>query len=290
MSEKKEIAVLSDVHGNHIALKRCVELALSRDIRTFYFLGDYAGELACPERTMEYLYDLNEEYSCTFIKGNKECYWLNYRADGEKGWRDEDSTTGSMLYTYERLSERDLAFFSGLPSAEMVIEDGMPGIMLCHGSPYQVNEKMLPGEKRTYEIMDSAKSSVILCGHTHVQTRMEYHGKCVWNPGSVGVPLYSEGKTQFMILHGSDHGWFPEFISLDYDVDKVIGELYESGMDRHAPYWCRVTENLLRRGDMPHGVVLERVMKLCAAETGSCTWPDLPERFWKQAAEELLEG
>lgn len=170
MSEKKEIAVMSDIHGNHIALKRCVELALSRDIRTFYFLGDYAGELACPERTME------------------------------------------------------------------------------------------------------------------------YHGKCVWNPGSVGVPLYSEGKTQFMILHGSDHGWFPEFISLDYDVDKVIGELYESGMDRHAPYWCRVTENLLRRGDMPHGVVLERVMKLCAAETGSCTWPDLPERFWKQAAEELLEG
>lgn len=41
-----DIAVLSDIHGNHIALKRCVEYALEQGIGHFLFLGDYAGELA----------------------------------------------------------------------------------------------------------------------------------------------------------------------------------------------------------------------------------------------------
>ena len=35
-----------------------------------YFLGDYIGELAYPEKTMQILYDLNDRYECYFIKGN----------------------------------------------------------------------------------------------------------------------------------------------------------------------------------------------------------------------------
>lgn len=74
-----DIAVLADVHGNYIALERCLEFALSHNIRTFFFLGDYIGELAYPERTMQILYDVNDRYKCYFIKGNKEDYWLKYR-------------------------------------------------------------------------------------------------------------------------------------------------------------------------------------------------------------------
>ena len=32
-----DIGVLSDIHGNHIAMERCMEEALSRDINTFIF-------------------------------------------------------------------------------------------------------------------------------------------------------------------------------------------------------------------------------------------------------------
>lgn len=74
-----EIAVLSDIHGNYVALERCITYSLERGIRTFIFLGDYIGELAYPERTMQILYELRKEYQCYFIKGNKEEYWINYR-------------------------------------------------------------------------------------------------------------------------------------------------------------------------------------------------------------------
>ena len=52
-----EIAVLSDIHGNYVALERCLEYAFSQNIGTFIFLGDYIGELAYPGKTMQILYD-----------------------------------------------------------------------------------------------------------------------------------------------------------------------------------------------------------------------------------------
>ena len=55
-SRKMDVAVLADIHGNYIALERCLENAFSRNISTFFFLGDYIGELAYPERTMQIIY------------------------------------------------------------------------------------------------------------------------------------------------------------------------------------------------------------------------------------------
>ncbi len=283
----KEIAVLSDIHGNYIALKRCVEYVLERGIQTFFFLGDYLGELAYPQRTMEMLYDLDRQYDCLFIRGNKEDYWLTYAAKGGK-WQDCHSTTGSLVYTYSHLRERDLKFYQSLEISRDICIEGMPKLTACHGSPYKVNDKMFADNPRTYEVMDACGSDVLLCGHTHVQDRLVYRGRKLLNPGSVGVPLYSGGLMQFLILHGGDGVWEEELISLPYDTERVIAELYEEELDKHAPCWCRVTEYLLRKGDICHADVLERAMELCRQQEGSCVWPDIPESCWEQAVKEMI--
>lgn len=278
-----EIAVLSDIHGNHIALQRCIEFALEKKADAFLFLGDYVGELAYPQKTMNLLYDLKNKFPCTFIRGNKEDYWINYRAGGEKGWRDGDSTTGALLYAYRHLTDRDLEFFRSLPIAEKICFPQMPDVTVCHGSPGRVNEKMLPDDEKTLTLMEHADTSLILCGHSHIRLRIVHDGKRVLNPGSVGVPLHSHGQAQFLILHGSEGTWQEEWVSLAYDVERTIKELHESGLDVCAPYWCRVTEKLLRSGEISHGTVLSKAMELCREETGSCSWPKIPEKYWKRA-------
>lgn len=222
-----EIAVLSDIHGNYVALERCLEYAFTRGVQTFFFLGDYIGELTYPERTMQILYDLKQRYQCYFIRGNKEEYWLNYRVNCEKGWVDKSSTTGALLYAYNALSERDLEFFAKLKPSQEIVLGQLPAILICHGSPYKVSEKMLPGDNRTIEVMNSVRVPLILCGHTHRQQKITHNKTSVLNPGSVGMPLSSKGKTQFLILHGFDKKWSEEFISLSYDVERVIHEIYE---------------------------------------------------------------
>ncbi len=283
-----DIAVLSDIHSNYVALERCLEYAYSRGIGTYIFLGDYIGELAYPKRTMKTLFELNEKYRCYFIKGNKEDYWLRYHAEGEIGWKDKDSTTGALFYAYNLLSSKDLSFFAKLPFAKVIEVDEMPSITLCHGSPYKVTEKLLPEEDRTIEVMNSVKTTIILCGHTHIQRKIVYNQKSVLNPGAVGMPLFSGGKTQFLILHGNNGIWSEEFISLDYDVDKVIKEIYEAKLDEYAPYWSLITEYTLRGGNTSHSEILSRAMELCRKDTAVCVWPDIPEKYWAKAIDEKI--
>ena len=288
MMDNKQIAVLADIHGNYIALQKCVEHVLERGIDTFLFLGDYVGELAYPQRTMKILYELQEKYHCYFVRGNKENYWISYRRNGEQGWKEIDSTTGSMVYTYQNLSKKDIDFFEGLSHVQEIALEGLPAITICHGSPRKANEKMLPDDEKTFSIMEENQADYILYGHTHVQGKISYQHKVAYNPGSVGVSLHGNGKAQFMILHGTKEQWQEEFVSLAYDVRSVIGQLYEEELHIKAPCWCKVTEKLLLTGETAHGSVLGRAMQLCTEDTGKCDWPNIPEKYWQQAVKEMI--
>lgn len=285
---KMELAVLSDIHGNYPALRQCVEYALSRDITTFLFLGDYVGELPDIRKTMEYLYKLRQKYSCCFIRGNREDYMLNHRNEGKNCWTKGNSASGCLLFAYEQLTDGDLAFFEGLPIRQTLTFPGLPPLLLCHGSPNKVNEKMEPGKEATCEIMEKESSPYILFGHTHIQGEICSGEKKAWNPGSVGVPVESGGQAQFMLLHGSCNGWSPEFLSLKYDVEALILRMESSGLDACAPYWCQVTRYMLRGVRIGHESVLVRAIELCRQQYGHCSWPEIPEECWAQAIRELL--
>ena len=287
-----DIAILSDIHSNYTALRECMEYAISRGAGHFIFLGDYVGELAYPERTMELLYSYGEKYDCTFIRGNKEDYWIKRRREGGNNWKEYDSTTGALWYAYGRLTERDIDFFQGLPIARRVRFEGFPGLTLCHGSPGNVKEQLKKGTQRAGEVMEEAGDPCLLCGHTHLQFVYRHQGITLINPGSVGLSCQAGGLSQFVILHGEQGSWKEEFVTLDYDRPQAIRQLRESGLAERAPYWCRLTERALegRLPEVPHGVFLNRVMELCHEDTGRWSWPDLPEKYWDMAWEEFFGG
>lgn len=283
------IAVLSDIHSNYVSLQKCLDYAINAGADTFIFLGDYVSDFAYPQKTMDLLYALKEKYRCFFVKGNRDDYMINYEKE-PKGWKEYDSTTGSLYYTYQNLRQRDLQFFKSLSPKEELEFDGLPSLTVCHGSPRKVNEKLLPDAESTFSIMDNDPNDYILCGHTHVQGQIEHNGKMVLNAGSAGVPLRSHGKAQFMILRGSQGTWSHEFVSLEYDIEAAIADLYSSGLHKKAPYWCKVLEKSVRTGEIEHGAVMERAMELCKEKFGECRWPDIPEECWAQAVKEMELG
>ena len=283
------IAVLSDIHGNFEALKACTGYALKRGITTFLFLGDYLGEFAYPQRTMDYLYHLKELYHCIFIRGNKEDYWLNYRNAGAVGWKEYNTITGSLYYTYQNITNRDLDFFDNMEIARTISLEGAEPITLCHGSPFSNKENLLPGEQGTCDILSRSNTRLILCGHTHIQQKIEFGGKIALNPGSVGAPIGICQKTQFMLLHRNGNTWEEEFLSLDYPVQKEIDNLYAAGLDQIAPYWCRATILFLQTGINAHALLLQKAMELCKKDRGECVWPDIPEQYCRQAYELLAQ-
>ena len=227
-----KIAVMSDIHGNYIALQRCLAHALEQNVDAYIFLGDYLGEFPYPQRTLEILYELRQNASCIFIRGNKEDYWLNRRKDQNCDWKNGNRSVMAMIYNYDNLNAKDLDFFEMLPISQSIRFDGMEPVLACHGTPFE-NQKALRSEDL---FVQKCEERYIICGHTHMQGFVSDGKKKIINAGAVGVPLKSPKKTQYMILTSDGKDWKPEFLSLEYDVDTVIKEIYESGLWDASPY------------------------------------------------------
>lgn len=72
-----KIAVLSDIHGNNIALQTCMEYLEKQAIDAYCFLGDYIGDFPQIRQVMDTLYRLQKSMPCYLIRGNKEEYILS---------------------------------------------------------------------------------------------------------------------------------------------------------------------------------------------------------------------
>ena len=282
-------AVMADIHGNHIALETCVEMARKRGAEEFLFLGDYLGELAYPEKTLDLLDQIRKEFPCTFIRGNKEDYWI----DRQKGlnpdwiWEAGSSSTGILQYVYDRLDDSRIRWFEQMPVAKVMEYPGLPAFVICHGSPWKVNESMREDYSYIDELTRKLETELTVCGHFHIQSRYMRNGHTVINPGSVGIPLRSGGKAQFMMLSGFDGKWEEEFVTLSYDADRAVWEMEEEHLPEQAPGWYRITKQVILGGTVTHLTVLSRAAGLYRQDTGIQNWRNVPEKYWNLALDEF---
>ncbi len=279
--ESPKIAVLTDIHGNYHALCACLQDAKARGCTEFFFLGDYVGEFAYPQKTMELLYRLKEEYPCTFIRGNKEDYWIRQKKNPAP-WKDYDSTTGSLCYTYARLTDRDMDFFEALPIYRVIERVGCEPITLCHASTVCNNRKLLPKDPESEQAIEQCPTKLLLCGHSHERKTFSHAGITVYDIGAVGVPVGSDGRTQYAVLT-YEGGWRVSPIDLPYDREATVRDLEKEQLDQHAPAWCAITKHLIYEGQHMHATVLQEAMRQCRERTGDCIWPDIPEEDWQSA-------
>ena len=284
------IAVLSDIHGNHIALEACLDYLKDKDIDAYCFLGDYTGEFPGIQQTMKMLYYLREKKQCYFLRGNKENYQLDGLGKTYPEWDDYPSTIGLLKYANQHLTKEDVGFFNSLPITMTVENEGLPGIVICHGSPRKVNEKFAIHQQSLNEVVAETNADYIICGHTHRKMEAMCGTTHIWNPGSVGASIDVPYQYRFMIIHGSDGVWTSEFVALEADTERLVRELHESGLFEVAPYWTRFTELLVtdKSGEFTHGSMLDRAMEICYKENGECEWPKIPEECYAKVFDELL--
>ncbi|MDE7198304.1 MAG: metallophosphoesterase [Lachnospiraceae bacterium] len=281
-----KIAVIGDVHSNYVGLEKCMEHALSQKPDEFLFLGDYISDCPYPQKTMNIIYEMDKNYKCNFIRGNREEYMLNHRKNVDERWT-YSSASGSLLYTYENLTQKDFSFFESLNIQGYYNKEGYQPFRYCHGSLTRSNEILEPEGENTKIFMGSLDVDLLVSGHMHFQEDKFYGKKRLLHPGAVGVSWYFDGKTQYMILHGSKSGWEAEFFQLDYDVEKIIRDFETSGLHQKAPSWSEITMYTLRTGIDHNFDCLNRAKELCRQAEGSVTWPDIPEEYWKQALKEF---
>ena len=271
------LAALGDIHSNHAALEACLEAAEAAGASVFLFMGDYVSDCACPQKTMRLLRECADKYDCRFIRGNREQYLLDYRAHGGD-WR-RGTGGGSLLYTYNRLTEADFAFFESLPAVRREAFPGLPALLLCHGAPDDLRGRAAeqPDEARRW--LDEADAAVLLCAHTHRPCLTPLPRGLAVNVGSVGLPD-TPGEAQFALLRGEKGGWHAEIARARFDVERTVAEFTEDGFLDAAGLWPAMIEKQLREGGEQGMLFVQRAYDLWTGKG------PVPEAVWQQAARE----
>lgn len=291
-----KIGLIADVHSNAIALKTVIEYMEAQGCEEYFLLGDYISDTASPEETMKLLYELQEKYPCTALRGNREEYMLEQRkvlrgeADGPRWLRN--SASGNLLFTYERLTEKDLNWFESLPISFVYEKEGYPAITCCHGSPTATRQLLQLESEEAKHVLDHLSTDYFVAAHTHYQGTMEYGGKLYVNPGSLGISIGAPGIAQCAILESVEVDgqmcWQPRLLNIPFDCDTVLRDIFASGLFDAAHWFINNNIHILLTGIDLTPDIVNNAKRLQTEATGKeAIWPYIEEQYFAASAELL---
>lgn len=275
------LAVISDVHGNYKALEAFLEYCEKHPVDGIICLGDYITDSPYPERTIAMLKQMQKQYPCYMVRGNRENYMLdNLRSN--QGWKPS-SPSGCFYYTASRLSREDMEFLGAMPEEMQVVIAGCPKLYICHGIPGEVRGNVDMNPELRELALEKITEEYLLGGHSHIQEIYEHRGKMYLNPGSLGISLDGVGRhAQFALLHGEAGRWRAELMSIPYDADSFLKDFTESGLDELAFVLNRAVKKSITTG-------INYVYKCveAAEHEAGCPSYQVPEEVWESIAEKL---
>ena len=227
------VAVLSDIHSNYYAFKACVDDALHHGAQGFVFLGDYVSDLSELRPTLDLLYEICEKYPAACLRGNRERYMLGHR-DGSSHF-SSGAGTGSLFYTYERLTSEELTMFENMKFSDTVNVGGVD-FEIAHSALDQ-DRVYFDHKGGTEKIFPQMKCRYFLTGHSHKQYLIEKDGKTIINPGSVGAPHGGCPWPKYAMLEIVGGNVICDLRRVKYDVESVIHAQFASGLVDCGKYW-----------------------------------------------------
>jgi putative phosphoesterase len=186
----KTIALISDVHGNAVALDAVLTDAAASGVDAVVCLGDIVACGPEPQAVVERL----QSVAAASVLGNTD-EWLLGRLLPQPHQRDYAALMELIEWGADALSGNARRYLEALPlRREFALRTER---LLCfHGSPCSLTEGILaetPADALAGVLAPFA-ASAYACGHTHLQLARRVSAALVVNPGSVGVPLNPGGS------------------------------------------------------------------------------------------------
>jgi putative phosphoesterase len=194
-----KVALISDLHGNELALAAVLDAIADAGADRIICLGDTATLGPRPREVLDALRTSN--IPC--ILGNHDEFLLDPPLI--RSYTEAPIVVDAVDWCRAELSETDLAFVRGfVRDLEIDLGDGAR-LLLFHGSPRSNMEDLLattPADQLD-TALDGRRATVMAGGHTHLQMLRQHRGALLVNPGSVGLPFLEPpaGKPPTILAH-----------------------------------------------------------------------------------------
>lgn len=234
-----KLGVMSDIHGNCVALDAVVADAAAVGVDAWWVLGDLVAIGPDPVGTLELIAALPQ---AAVIRGNTERYVLTldrpppYATDVEADPTLLDlfaAVQRSFAWTSGALaSSGHLNWIADLPfDVRTELADGTQ-VLGVHSALGRDDGAGITPHRPDDELradFESARADIVIGGHTHQPTDRYVDGVRALNGGSVSNPVTDDLRAAYLILHHDRHGHQVEHRRVRYDVDAFLQRLDRSG-------------------------------------------------------------
>ena len=204
-----KLGLISDIHGNSVALRACLSVLAEIEISRLYFLGDVVGYLPGEADCLEMLHAADAQCQ----QGNHEAMLLTLTTE---------SIASDQVYLLEKASQRLTASaieqLRDWPIVRTVELEGRR-LLLVHGTPSDpLNGRLYPDGD-----VDNAVTpgfDAIFMGQTHRPFVAMSSNTLVANVGSVGLPRDVGDLSSFAIYDTETCQCSIERVR--FDADQVV--------------------------------------------------------------------
>lgn len=224
------IAVISDVHGNRLALEAVEADIAMVGVDATINLGDlFAGPLD-PAGTA----DLLIERGYPTVIGNHDRWLIDTPIDKQ---------APVEKFTSEQLKPVHFDYLRSLPATTDIEGE----VFLCHGTASSDEEPWLdawwtdrtvtvPGEVEVTAKAEGLDFPVLLCGHTHMSRVVRLRdGRMIVNPGAVGLQInYGAPDARYAVLERHGGRWSASLRAVPYDFEAAARQVLANGFPKWA--------------------------------------------------------
>jgi predicted phosphodiesterase len=232
------VAIISDIHGNLVALEAALADLADAAPDQVICLGDIAAIGPQPAEVVARLIDLR----CPVVMGNHDAWMLDPQPWEPTGL-DPDRILEIDSWCIEQLSPAQIAYLRSFePTIELPIASGA-SLLLFHGSP-RSNTEIIISTTRDDELdqmLEGNHATALIGGHTHVQMVRRHRGELLINPGSIGMAFQRDGVTgRIRYLP------WAEYALVSWEAGCLRVEL------RRVPFDVEAIKQIALRSTMPH--------------------------------------
>ena len=233
------IALLSDVHGNPIALDAVLtDIRAQGGVDIYWVLGDVAAIGYDPVGVIERLVALP---CIRFVHGNTDRYLVT----GERPPPTLEDAQADPSHLSKLIEvAQSFAWTQGVVTAtgwlnwlaelpleqRMVLPDGtrLLGVHAAPGTDDGPGVHLGLSDVELHSLFINCGAEVVCVGHTHIPLDRSVAGIRIINPGSVSNPLTAELQASYVLLDANPSGYHIQFRQVAYDWEAVIVAIQRS--------------------------------------------------------------
>jgi predicted phosphodiesterase len=228
------VAILSDIHGNAMALDAVLaHVAADRPFDEIVVAGDLVWSGPRPREVVDRLLEIG----ATMIRGNTDAFFDAAPDETPEG-KEPGRFAAHFGWMAQQLGPERVAYLRSLPFSRRISPTTGQDLLIVHANPRDLDQPILSrtrDEDLDELLLENGREPSWRClafGHVHTPFQRMWRGRLLVNVSSVGLPMDGDHRAVYAVLTWDGRAWRAEHRRVAYHTAVVAHEMRTVGLPR----------------------------------------------------------